>query len=154
MYNLGDVLTSRNDQYEKNESSSTDKTDRLPIVDNIVYTEDEVVNKIDVSKLENFLHPNSGSLRRIIEDRVIKQPKILSEMLSVDFNDLITVFQHLFRQHKSKLKTVEEIYTDFLNLIEEEGSEGIRRYVDAIKNDQNRYYDMLLSKKNSLILFT
>ena len=99
---------------------------------------DDEVDLIDLSKLENFLHPNSGSLRQIIEDRVLKQPKILSELLSVNFSDLVAVFQDLFRQHKTNLKTLDEIYTELLDLVEKEGSEGIRKYSMSLKNKRAR----------------
>ena len=103
-----------------------------------MYTRDGKADTIDISKLENFLHPNSGSLRQIVEERVIKQPKILSEMLSVNFSDLIEVFQDLFRKHKDEFKTLEDIYIEFFNLVEEEGSEGIRRYVSSLKKNTKR----------------
>ena len=99
---------------------------------------DDDADLIDLSKLENFLHPNSGSLRQIIEDRVLKQPKILSELLSVNFSDLVAVFQDLFRQHKTNLKTLDEIYTELLDLVEKEGSEGIRKYSMSLKNKRAR----------------
>ena len=136
---LADALSkAKTDQFDKNESVSSEKNKEPLVVDNILHAEGNEDDKIDFSKLENFLHPNSGSLRQIIEDRVIKHPKILSEMLSVNFNDLVAVFQDLFHQQKSKHKTIEEIYVEFLNLVEQEGSEGIQRYAASLRNDQNR----------------
>ena len=134
---LADALSkTKIDQFDKNESVSSEKNKEPLVVDNILYAEGNEDDKIDFSKLENFLHPNSGSLRQIIEDRVLKHPKILSEMLSVNFNDLVAVFQDLFQQQKSK--TIEEVYVDFLKLVEQEGSEGIQRYAGSLKSDQNR----------------
>ena len=126
------------DQFDKNESVSSEKHKDPFVVDDVLNANGNKDDKIDFSKLENFLHPDSGSLRQIIEDRVIKHPKILSEMLSVNFNDLVSVFQDLFHQKKSKHKTIEEIYIDFLDLVEQEGSEGIQRYAGDLRSDKNR----------------
>merc|ERR1712179_776454 len=77
--------------------------------DTVKLSEYNDIDNIDFSKLENFLHPKSGSLRRIIEERVIKRPKILSEMLSVNFSDLV----------------------------DKEGSEGIQNYATSVNNRLN-----------------
>ena len=104
--------------------------------DTVKFSEYNDIDNIDFSKLENFLHPKSGSLRRIIEERVIKRPKILSEMLSVNFSDLVVVFQDLFIRHKNKDKTLEEIYTELLDFVDKEGSEGIQNYATSVNNNR------------------
>ena len=134
---VGAQSNTATEQTEKNDSISKDERDGSS-EGTIVYTRDGKADTIDLSKLENFLHPDSGSLRQIVEERVIKQPKILSEMLSVNFSDLIEVFQDLFRKHKDQMKTLEEIYIEFFNLVEEEGSEGIRQYVASLKKEKKR----------------
>lgn len=101
--------------------------------------DNEEANIIDFSKLENFLNPKSGSLRRLIEERVLKHPKILSEMLSVNFSDLVAVFQNLFLQHKKM--SIEEVYIQLLDIVDKEGSEGIIRYAASLNNGQQRLSD-------------
>ena len=132
---LGDAVSQT--KTEKNQSTNNDKNDPSLIEDNDNVSKNNDIEKIDFSKLENFLHPKSGSLRQIIEERVIKQPKILSEMLSVNFSDLVAVFQDLFLQQNSKHRTVDEIYTELLDFVDKEGSEGIRNYAASL-NNKNR----------------
>ena len=47
---------------------------------------------LDVSKLEEFLNPDSASIRRLVEHRVLKNPYLLTEMLRVKFSDLTRIF--------------------------------------------------------------
>jgi len=121
---------------DKNESMNNDKRFPSKEDDTVKLSEYNDIDNIDFSKLENFLHPKSGSLRRIIEERVIKRPKILSEMLSVNFSDLVVVFQDLFIRHKNKDKTLEEIYTELLDFVDKEGSEGIQNYATSVNNNR------------------
>jgi hypothetical protein len=46
-------------------------------------------------QLEDFLHPDSSSIRRLIEHHVLKNPNLLTEMLSVKFSDLLNLFQDI-----------------------------------------------------------
>ena len=117
---------------EKN--ASKEQKEQSQVDDNYTAAYQEV-NSIDFSKLENFLHPQSGSVRRLIEDRVLKHPKVLSAMLEVNFSELVAVFQDLFRQNLDKMKTIEEVYVELFNLVDEEGSEGIKKYASSLKRD-------------------
>ena len=125
-----------NETAEKSISKGEDKNKQDQPENNITLTNNDAADAIDFSKLENFLHPKSGSLRRLIEERVIKHPKILSEMLAVNFSDLVAVFQDLFRQNADKVKTIDEVYIELLDLVDEEGSEGIKRYAASLYNGQ------------------
>ena len=128
------------EQHERDEKN-TSKDGKDPEEDRIAYEDESFIDDptIDFSKLENFLHPKSGSLRRLIEERVLKHPKILSEMLSVNFSDLVSVFQDLFNQHKNKkTKKLDDIYIELLDIVEGEGSEGIQKYAASLKNKKFR----------------
>ena len=77
---------------------------------------------IDLSKLETLLNPNSARIRELIEKHVLKNPKLLTEMLSVDFEDLVRVFKHFAR--KESLSS-EAAYLRLFELLESEAAEGV-----------------------------
>jgi hypothetical protein len=49
---------------------------------------------VDEFQLEDFLHPDSSSIRRLIEHHVLKNPNLLTEMLSVKFSDLGSILRN------------------------------------------------------------
>jgi len=53
---------------------------------------EQLKQKLDFN-IEDFLNPKSSSIKRLIEHHVIKNPNLLSEMLSMRFSDLLNVFQ-------------------------------------------------------------
>jgi hypothetical protein len=53
---------------------------------------DSLMKKFDF-EIEDFLNPKSSSIRRLVEHHVLKNPNLLSEMLSLNFSDLLNVFQ-------------------------------------------------------------
>lgn len=55
-------------------------------------TSDTLKRKFDF-EIEDFLNPKSSSIRRLVEHHVLKNPNLLSEMLSLNFSDLLNVFQ-------------------------------------------------------------
>ncbi len=51
--------------------------------------------KVADYQIEDFLNPDSSSIRRLIEHHVLKNPNLLAEMLSVKFSDLLNLFQDI-----------------------------------------------------------
>ena len=66
-----------------------------------------------ISSLEDFLNPNNMAIQKLIEHHVLKNPTVLSELLTAKFSDLVTVFHGLM---KSKVSTVEGAYLKLLKI--------------------------------------
>ena len=47
------------------------------------------------SKLEEFLNPDNAAIKKLVEHRVLKNPTVLSELLDVNFSDLLKAFQNI-----------------------------------------------------------
>ena len=77
-----------------------------------------------ISRLADFLNPDNGAIKNLIEHRVLKNPRLLSELLEVNFSDLLTVFQNLIQ---TKATSVEAAYLHVLQLVEDEGATGISK---------------------------
>lgn len=79
-------------------------------------------NSIAFSKLEDFLNPDNSAIKKLIEHRVLKNPTVLSELLNVDFADLLRVFESL-----TSTTSLEAAYLHLLQLVEDEGAQGISK---------------------------
>ena len=66
-----------------------------PTADNSQNDADKKSKNVEEFQLEDFLHPDSSSIRRLIEHRVLKNPNLLTEMLNVRFSDLLNLFQDI-----------------------------------------------------------
>ncbi len=56
---------------------------------------EKITKKVADYQIEDFLNPDSRSIRRLIEHHVLKNPNLLSEMLTVKFSDLLNLFQDI-----------------------------------------------------------
>ena len=123
-----------------------------------------------ISSLEDFLNPDNMAIQKLIEHHVLKNPTVLSELLTAKFSDLVTVFHGLM---KSKVSTVEGAYLKLLKIgkcpmichdgftkkksliwisyfsVEDEGSNGIaqralqqRELIEAVSNGEKVEYKM------------
>ena len=70
-------------------------------------------SKVIFEKLEDFLNPDNTAIQKLIEHHVLKNPTVLSELLTAKFSDLVTVFHGLM---KSKVSTVEGAYLKLLKI--------------------------------------
>lgn len=91
---------------------------------------EELTSKLSgtFSRLEDFLNPDNSAIKKLIEHRVLKNPTVLSELLDVNFSDLLTVFSHLI---STKATSVEAAYLHVLQIVEDEGSSGISRLANS-----------------------
>ena len=69
---------------------------------------------------------------RLIEHRVLKNPNVLSELLEVNFNDLLIVFKRLM---SSKVASLEAAYLHLLQIAEDDGAEGISRAAAKLEDE-------------------
>ena len=69
---------------------------------------------------------------RLIEHRVLKNPNVLSELLAVNFNDLLIVFKRLM---SSKVASLEAAYLHLLQIAEDDGAEGISRAAAKLEDE-------------------
>ena len=64
-------------------------------------------------QIEDFLNPDSSSIRRLIEHHVLKNPNLLSEMLTVKFSDLLNLFQDIL---VNKEGSIEAAYVELFQV--------------------------------------
>lgn len=76
------------------------------------------------SKLEDFLNPDNAAIKKLVEHRVLKNPTVLSELLEVNISDLLKAFQNIM---SVKASSIEAAYLHLLQLVEDEGADGIIR---------------------------
>ena len=69
--------------------------------------------KVADFQIEDFLNPDSSSIRRLIEHHVLKNPNLLSEMLSVKFSDLLNLFQDIL---VNKEGSIEAAYVELFQV--------------------------------------
>lgn len=98
--------------------------------------EDAIERQKMFTKLEEFLNPNNNAVKKLIEHRVLKNPTVLSELLSVKFSDLVKVFHNLMQ---SKSTSMETAYLHLLQIVEDEGAEGIAQLSAEIDDLQGRH---------------
>ena len=98
--------------------------------------DDSTVLKAGVafSKLEEFLNPDNAAIKKLVEHRVLKNPTVLSELLDVNFSDLLKAFQNIISS--SKASSIEAAYLHLLQLVEDEGAGGIARLA-AVDDDDD-----------------
>lgn len=92
-----------------------------------VETSSSSVNSVAFSKLEDFLNPDNSAIKKLIEHRVLKNPTVLSELLNVDFADLLQVFESL-----TSTTSLEAAYLHLLQLVEDEGAQGISKLAQEL----------------------
>ena len=80
------------------------------------------------TKLEDFLNPDNAAIKKLIEHRVLKNPTVLSELLKVEFSDLLRVFENIM---EAKSTSVEAAYLHLLQLVEDEGAPGISKLAES-----------------------
>ena len=85
-------------------------------------------SEVDFSSIESLLNPDSESVRTQVENYVIKNPKLLTELLSVNFSDLVTVFKDILEEvsRDQPEAPLEEAYVRLFEVIEARGAEGVR----------------------------
>ena len=86
------------------------------------------------SKLEEFLNPDNAAIKKLVEHRVLKNPTVLSELLDVNFSDLLKAFQNIISS--SKASSIEAAYLHLLQLVEDEGAGGIARLAAVDDDDE------------------
>jgi len=70
------------------------------------------------------LNPDNAAIKKLVEHRVLKNPTVLSELLDVNISDLLKAFQNII---SVKASSVEAAYLHLLQLVEDEGADGIVR---------------------------
>ena len=84
--------------------------------------------------MENFLNPDSAAIKKLIEHRVLKNPNLLSELLEVNFGDLLSVFKKLMNSKVAS--SLEAAYLHLLQIAEDEGAEGISQLAAQVLEDE------------------
>lgn len=80
--------------------------------------------KSKINRLEEFLNPDNSAIRKLVEHFVLKKPTVLVEILKVPLPELLKLFHHFLAQ---KAATLEMAYLQLLQVIEEEGAEGVTK---------------------------
>merc|ERR1711997_617771 len=81
----------------------------------------------------DFLNPDNAAIKKLVEHRVLKDPTVLSELLDVNISDLLKAFQNII---SVKASSVEAAYLHLLQLVEDEGADGIVRLAALDDDDE------------------
>lgn len=102
---------------------------------------------IDLENLQDimaFLKPASEAAQRIVKELALDKPKVLSELVSVDFSDLLVMFKYVF----STSDNIEDAYRKFFKSVEEHGAVKFSEQVSKHLQSQDSKPDKILNKEN------
>lgn len=91
----------------------------------------------DFSNMINFLKPASKAVEKVIKEITLENPEVLTELLSLDFTDLLKVFQRIFVQSNS----IEEAYRTLFKGIGEKGADNFVKTVFASETSKDSEKD-------------
>lgn len=77
----------------------------------------------------SFLKPASEAVKKLIDETTLRNPQVIQELLSIDFRDLLKVFQKIFLKSKS----IEEAYR---TLFEGVSQLGAAQFIENIYKTQ------------------
>ena len=101
---------------------------------------------IDFSKIETLLNPASSQIQKQIENYVIKNPRLLSELLSVKFSDLVSVFKSILSEVRANGGTAKEAYIQLFELLDSKGSEGVTAMAPDQRDETDEVIERVLEK--------
>jgi len=81
----------------------------------------------------SFLKPASKAVEKVIKETTLENPEVLTELLSLDFADLLKVFQHIFVESNS----IEEAYRTLFEGIIEKGAQNFVKTVLESENSKD-----------------
>jgi len=106
------------------------------VIDDLVFgVDDPKVSEKSSQEVPNFgnmisfLKPASEAVKKLIDETTLRNPQVIQELLSIDFRDLLKVFQKIF----SKSKSIEEAYR---TLFEGVSQLGAAQFIENIYNTQ------------------
>jgi len=103
------------------------------VIDNLIFGVDEQKESKEVPDFLNmisFLKPASDAVQKVIEETTLKDPKVIQELLSIDFTDLLKVFQQIFVQSDS----IEKAYRTLFEGVSQLGAD---RFIESFFKKQN-----------------
>ena len=102
---------------------------------------------IDFENLQDimaFLKPASEAAQKIVKELALEKPSVLSELVSVDFSELLVMFKYVF----STSDNIEDAYRKFFKSVEEHGavkfSEQVSKHLQSSKGKPDNF----LNKEN------
>lgn len=106
------------------------------VIDDLVFgVDDPKVSEKSSQEVPNFgnmisfLKPASEAVKKLIDETTLRNPQVIQELLSIDFRDLLKVFQKIF----SKSKSIEEAYR---TLFEGVSQFGAAQFIENIYKTQ------------------
>jgi len=83
----------------------------------------------------SFLRPASEAVQKLIDETTLTNPKVVQELLSIDFRDLLKVFQRIFLKSNS----IEEAYRTLFEGVSQLGAEKfIENFYKTDKSKDNK----------------
>jgi len=113
------------------------------VVDELIFVEKDTKSDLREAKKSSkevpnfinmigFLKNANDAVQKVIEEVTYKNPKVLSELLSIDFSDLLKVFQLIFVQSAS----MEEAYQTLFDGV---GQMGATQFIDkTLETEQSK----------------
>lgn len=112
------------------------------VIDDLVFgvndpkeSEKSSQNVPDFGNMISFLKPASEAVQKLIEEITLRDPKVIQELLSIDFRDLLKVFQKIFLKSNS----IEEAYRTLFEGVSQLGAEKfIENFSKTQKSKDNK----------------
>jgi len=83
----------------------------------------------------SFLKPASEAVQKLIDETILRNPQVIQELLSIDFTDLLKVFQKIF----SKSNSIEEAYRTLFEGVSQLGAaQFIENFYKTQKSKDNK----------------
>ncbi len=76
------------------------------------------------------MNPDNSAIKKLIEHRVLKNPTVLSELMEIEFSDLLQVFDELMSR---KYSSIEQAYLTLLQIVEDDGAKSIKELAELSK---------------------
>jgi len=165
LHELQDVKDVNEDQ-EETDDHFIEASQSENLNENVVFKVTPTKKPKEMPNFSNtlsFLKPATEAVEKVIEDITLKDPKVIRELLAIDFSDLLRVFQQIFL----KSQTIEDAYRTLFNGISEHGGKGfiakyqnnddaeskiVDKFIRSLSDEGRNVMEMLDSEKlNDLI---
>jgi len=120
----------------------------LGVEDPAAVEEDQDIPVKMAVDLADFLNPASRAVQELISAKTVENPRLLSEILSIKFSDLIRAFQTIFLTSAN----IEEAYSALFDGVARDGAEGFIEKIKLEAASDDNGSDDLLGEKTSRVV--
>ena len=88
--------------------------------------EETDINFDSIEDIVAFLKPANDAVQSVVKEVALNHPEVLHQLAAINFNDLLTVFKHLFYNSDS----IEQAYKKLFTGVKQKGA---KQFLDEIK---------------------